>query len=272
MPARHTPPRSTFGYTPRVVGSIFDSEAFNRNLFFPSPRATPPPPGAHDLRVPVVWDVALHVRIHAGDDVRPVVLLFHGNGEVVADYDAFAARYAAAGADLAVVDYRGYGLSAGRPTLRACLSDSHAVLDAVASALPERPLVVMGRSLGSLCASELCRRPSARVRGYVFESGVADLGGVIRRRGITLEAPLSDEELDTFDPLRKLPRCTAPALVLHGEDDTLIPPSEARAAWDALGTPDKALVMLPGVGHNSVWMHPDYWAALARFVARVTGC
>jgi pimeloyl-ACP methyl ester carboxylesterase len=101
---------------------VFDSPEFNARLFFPRPDRGPPPPGARDLFVDVPG-ARLHLRWHtAATPARAVVLLFHGNGEVVADYDDLADHYAAAGAELVVVDFRGYGASTGVPTLRAAIA------------------------------------------------------------------------------------------------------------------------------------------------------
>lgn len=249
--------------------SIFDSDAFSSTLFFPRPRVSAPPPGARDLRVEVAPGVRLHVRLHEREGSLATVLLFHGNGEVVSDYDASADDFAEARADLAVVDYRGYGASTGSPTLRACLHDAHTVADAVIAATPGRPLIVMGRSLGSACAAELCQTARDAVLGYIFESGIADVDGVIRRRGIALSAPLSADDLATFSPLPKFARCATATLVLHGSDDTIIPPSEARMTFDAIAARDKALVVISGRGHNDVSLHPRYWSSIARFVAHL---
>src|SRR5438552_2806406 len=120
--------------------SILDSPELNARLFFPRADASPPPRGAADL-----YAGDWHVRRHAG--TGPTLLLFHGNGETVADYDGAAAAFARAGFTLAVADYPGYGLSRGAPTLRRLMTDAAAVADAV------KPDVIMGRSLGSACAN-----------------------------------------------------------------------------------------------------------------------
>lgn len=250
--------------------SLFDDPRFNASLFFPSPEALRPVAGARDLRVTVAPETRLHLRIHDAPGARAVVLLFHGNGETVSDYDGAAAGYArAAGASLAVVDYRGYGASDGRPTLRDCLHDAHPVLDAVLAAVGALPVVVMGRSLGGSCAAELCQRARPGVVGYIFESAPADVYGTVRRRGVVLDGPLPEADLAVFCPLRKLRRCETPALVLHGVEDGLIPPEEAQRTFEALATADKTRVLIPGRGHNDVSSHPRYWEALGAFVARV---
>lgn len=250
--------------------SLFDDPRFNASLFFPSRVPLRPVAGARDLLVEVAPGTRLHLRIHDAPEARAVVLLFHGNGETVPDYDDTASEYArAAHASLAVVDYRGYGASDGRPTLRDCLHDAHPVLDALTAAVGALPVVVMGRSLGGACAAELCQRARPGVVGYVFESAPADVYGTLRRRGIMLDGPLSEADLAVFCPLRKLRRCETPALVLHGAEDTLIVPEEAERTFEALATRDKTRVMIPGRGHNDVSYHPRYWEALGAFVTRV---
>ncbi|MEP7123972.1 MAG: alpha/beta fold hydrolase [Byssovorax sp.] len=251
------------------MDSIFDSPAFSSRLFFPRALTSAPPPGAIDELLAVAPGVRVHLRVHAAPSARALVLLFHGNGEVVADYDAAAADYAAVGARLAVVDYRGYGASSGVPTLRSALSDARVVL-AAARAASTLPLIVMGRSLGSACAAELAGALPP-LAGLILESGFTDLLGLVARRGVTLQSPLPSGDLAAFDPLPKLRASTTPLLVLHGALDTLIAPTEGRAAHDAAGTLDRRLVLVPGRGHNDVSAHPLYWASLRSFVEHVTG-
>lgn len=249
------------------MASIFDTREFNERLFFAQPDVSPTPPGARDELVEVALDIRLHVRVHPAPAASALVLLFHGNGEVVASYDDLAADYAAIGARLAVMDYRGYGASGGVPTLRTCLQDAGAVAAAV-RAMSDLPLVIMGRSLGSACAAELARRVPAPA-GVILESGFSDLHGLLRRRGTEHDGPLPADDLEAFEPLHKLRTGKAPLLVLHGANDTLIPPIEGIAAYDAAGTQDKRLVIIPDRGHNDVSFHPLYWEALRAWVAHL---
>ena len=244
--------------------SIFDRDEFNDRLFFPRPAAGPPPAGASD-RLVEVDGARLHVRVHAAPAASGTLLLFHGNGEVVADYDDVAARFARAGVALAVMDYRGYGQSTGTPALRTLISDARRVADVV------RPRVVMGRSLGGIAAHELYARPSAGMAGVILESALFDLPGLIRRRGLVPPASFTDAERATFEPATKLALGRLPLLVLHGERDELIALAEAREAHATAGTAeaDKALVVVPRRGHNDVSAGDKYWSALAEFIARL---
>jgi len=248
------------------VSSLFDSRDFNERLFFPRRDRSVPPEGSRELEV-VVGDATLHVRCYPPMPARPTVLLFHGNGEVVSDYDPQAEYFARAGANLAVMDYRGYGRSTGTPTLRSALEDAHRVVAEVRSAAP---VIVMGRSLGSACAADLYGASPEGVIGFIIESGFVDLDALIRRRGLTPPKELRPEDRTAFDPGRKLAKGRAPLLVLHGADDTMIAPDEARRIYAAAGTSQKELVIIADHGHNDVSMSPDYWAAISRFVGVVS--
>jgi pimeloyl-ACP methyl ester carboxylesterase len=247
--------------------SIFDRDAFTHSLFFARPDASEPPPGAED-RFVELGDVRLHVRCHTAASARCTLLLFHGNGGVVADYDGAAGRFAELGAALAVAEFRGYGMSSGEPTLRALIGDARPIADAV----PGAPLIVMGRSLGGAAAHELFARPTDRMAGVVLESAFYDLGGLIRRRGLAPPAAFTADELATFDPATKLPRGRLPLLVLHGARDTLIDPREAAAAHAAASAAaDRRIVLVPDRGHNDVSGGEAYWRALGAFIERVVG-
>lgn len=242
--------------------SLFDTVEFSSRLFFPRPDHSAPPRGAVDTMV-AVDGAQLHVRTHAAPEQARTLLLFHGNGEVVADYDEAGARFAAVGARLVVTDYRGYGASTGTPSLRTAISDARAVLDAVGG-----PVIVMGRSLGSACAIDLYAANLPRVVAVILESGSSDLAALVRRRGLPVPEPFDEADTAAFAALPKLARGRAPLLVMHGANDTLIAPREAEVAFEHAGSAEKRCVLVPDHGHNDLSASPTYWAALAAFLAR----
>lgn len=241
---------------------MFDTDDFNQRLFFPRPDRSEPGPNAVDHFV-AVPEGRVHLRQHRLPGAAARVLFFHGNGEVVADYDDLAPKFAQAGAELWVADYRGYGQSEGVPTLRNLISDAHLIAAAVGE-----PLVVMGRSLGSAAVAELMGNETVPLRGVIIESGAADYRGLISRRGLPVPSSFSEELSRTFDPLPKLRRGRAPLLVLHGTEDAIIDPGEARLTFATAGSPQsaKTLCLLEGHGHNDVMSAPKYWEALASFL------
>jgi alpha-beta hydrolase superfamily lysophospholipase len=253
--------------------SLLDHPGIARTIFFPRPHFVSPPPGARDVMIEVDPGVRLHARIHDAPSASAVVVLFHGNGEVVSDYDGAAPQFAQVGGTLAVVDFRGYGRSEGVPGLRDLVGDARPTLEGLLPHLAwtdgsSPPIVVMGRSLGSACAAEVARAVPQLLAGLVFESGFSDIAGVARRRGITVES-VAEADLAVLCPLRKLAHSRTPLLVLHGDGDTLIAPEEGRAAYEASGAEDKRFVLVPERGHNTISLHPLYWEELAAFLQRV---
>lgn len=246
-----------------MTSLLLDNADLIGRLFFPSDRHTPPPAGARDHFVSVPG-ADLHLRVHGG--AGPALLLFHGNGENVCDWDEAAPTFARRGVRLCVVDYRGYGLSTGTPTMRNVLDDAP-LIHAALTAIIEGPVVVMGRSLGSAPAWELAaQRPD--LLGVVIDSGFTDVDAFTRRRGIDPNT-LPAEERRVLERLPKITASHQPLLLLHGEGDRAIAITEAEAARTASAATDKTLVRLPGKGHNDLWSHPDYGQSLAAFLARV---
>ena len=118
--------------------TALDRSPLLRYVFYPRLDFTPCPEGAADLSVPVDEETSVSCRLYEGHPTWPWILLFHGNGEVVSDYDGIAPFYRQRRRNLAVAGYRGYGMSGGEPTLSALARDARAILKAVREALSQR--------------------------------------------------------------------------------------------------------------------------------------
>jgi hypothetical protein len=248
------------------MGSVFDSPQFNNNLFFPRPDRMAPPEGSDEIYVEVEPDIKIHIRRYPTPNARFSLLYFHGNGEIVSDYDEISKAFTYLGAEFIACDYRGYGRSNGQPTLRSVLQDAHKIYDFLkkeGKLLPK--LCVMGRSLGSASAIELCSHYS-EIDSCVIESGYADPIPLVERRGIRIDS-ISPEENELFNNSEKIKKVKCPLLIMHGQDDILIYPNEAELNYNQAGSESKGLQILEGVGHNDILMAPDngYFKCLQRF-------
>jgi pimeloyl-ACP methyl ester carboxylesterase len=201
------------------------------------------------------------------------VIFFHGNGELVADYQPWLARtLGKRGLNLLLAEYRGYGGSTGTPCLGGMLDDVDAILHA--AEVPAARVVAFGRSLGSIYALELAAR-HPDIAGLVLESALADPLERILLRVTPEELGVSRAQLEQavhaeLDHQGKLRRYGGPLLVLHGRNDSLVDVSHGKrlASW---GVPSRTrLVLLPDGDHNSVMKASwgEYWAAFDQFVDR----
>ena len=73
--------------------------------------------------------IKIGCRFHTKGFDHPSLLIFHGDGATVNDYDPFAPIFNEIGINLFVADYRGYGFSDGRPTMTNMVKDSHQIFE-----------------------------------------------------------------------------------------------------------------------------------------------
>ncbi len=231
---------------------LFMSLIEDRLLYFPLRRldATPADYGlrSEELR-PVASD---GVRLH-GWWVRSggerVVLLFHGNAGNISHRLERAKLFAERlGVDLFLVDYRGYGLSQGRPSEAGLYRDGLAIYDAARErGFPPERIVLLGESLGCAVALEVAlARPCA---GVALETPFLSVPALARRHYPFVPGFLIRSR---FDAASRIARATSPKLVLAAERDEIAPPSHARRLFE-LARPPKELFVIPGAGHNDTY-------------------
>ena len=107
--------------------SIFDSDEFNQNLFFPRLDNSVVPNRADDIFIKVEKNCNVHARCYKNSEAKFTILFFHGNGEIVSDYNGLAEHFIRFGCEFIVCDFRGYGRSEGVPTLKSTLIDASTI-------------------------------------------------------------------------------------------------------------------------------------------------
>jgi pimeloyl-ACP methyl ester carboxylesterase len=236
----------------------------------------------HDGRVEVEPGISVGYSLHLAEPQSPLILYFHGNGEIARDYDSIAPLYTGLGISLLVADYRGYGWSDGLPTASSLVHDAPSVFEALGQMLEEvggevpQRVFVMGRSLGSAAAIEVARHHQEAIAGLIIESGFAHTLRLLARLGVVPVLSRVEglenlgETQDVFANLAKIRQISLPTLVIHGQADMLIPASEGVALYEGSAAPDdeKRLVIIPGAGHNDLLVvgAATYFEAICDFV------
>lgn len=249
--------------------AILNHPLIGARYFFPM--HAPPTPGT--TLVPVEGGVLSCWRSAPADD-RPVLVHFHGNGELVHHWreGALADAVHAAGWSLFLAEYRGYGTSSGRPRLLSMLDDTPAIFEAVGVG-PER-IAVFGRSVGSIFAVDWVRR-YPQTAGLVLESGIFDVHERLALRVLPREVGASDEAhfkraCDArFDHGRILADYDAPCLILHAEQDDLVDIGHAERSAEAAKAP--TFVRFSAGDHNSILAvnQQAYRRALTAFLEKL---
>lgn len=234
------------------------------------------PPGAVDYRVQVDEGVGIVCRIHLAGIDCPNIIFFHGNGEIVSDYDPIGPMFTKAGMNLLAADYRGYGKSSGNPTVSTMLPDARVIFTELKEWLAQGgysgPLVVMGRSLGCVSALEIAAAFPDDFACLVIESGFATTMPLLLSLGVDVHR-LGINEADGFNNIQKIAGFTKPTFLLHASKDQIIPLSQATILHSHCGAKSKELQVVPGADHNTIIQITGklYFDAIRKFIDKATG-
>lgn len=202
---------------------------------------------------------------------RPTILFFHGNAQSVFEWCLIYEEFAPAECGLLLIDYPGYGKSTGKPSEEGLYAAGLASLEWLKSVggVPEERIVLFGKSLGGPVAAETAMH--CKPMGVVLESTFRSIPHVARKLlpMLPVDAILKTERYETSE---RVPRITAPVLVVHGKIDELIPFAEGEALFELAGEP-KDSYWVDGAGHNDVSMVAGaaYGARLRAWLDGISG-
>ncbi|HNY10478.1 MAG TPA: alpha/beta hydrolase, partial [Candidatus Wallbacteria bacterium] len=192
----------------------------------------------------------------------------HGNAENIS-----AAMYQSAysgnklGVNIFLYDYRGYGESTGSPSIGNFYSDAETAYNHFLNiaGVKKHKIIIYGRSLGGAAAVYLaskfdCYRlitesTFSSVRSHVWYNKV-----------LWAFYPFTPNYLPSVE---KAVSVKAPWLIIHGADDAEISVENAYILFDSKGLSTRRKYIVPGAGHNDLFMTagPDaYCARIAEFL------
>lgn len=189
----------------------------------------------------------------------PLVVMFHGNGELGDDYLPEAQALAMEGFAVLLPEYRGYGRSQGKPGRTGITEDAVYFVDQVAAdpRVDAARTVYIGRSLGGAVAADVARtRPPAAM---VLESTLTDMASMFRR--VLLPPFVVRHRYNTRTVLRDF---GGPVMIVHGTGDGVIHAGHGRKL--ARLRPD-AKFFQPDCGHYPSVTWPEYDSTLREFLA-----
>ena len=198
----------------------------------------------------------------------PVIIWCHGNaGNIVNRLDNLRFLFRR-NLSVFVFDYRGYGKSQDRrPSEEGLYLDAigaHDYLTRTRMINPER-LVVFGRSLGAAVAADLAvHKPAA---GIILESAFPSIEAVAKfyYGGLPVHWLLGAK----FRLIERVPALSLPKLMIHGDQDEIIPLELGRQVFDA-AKPPKSFHLITGARHNDTYHvgGASYFQVFADFAGR----
>lgn len=220
-----------------------------------------------DFKAPSTGDA---VRLHglwlaaAQPEGAPVLLYLHGARFDVRGSAPRIRRMQELGFSVLAVDYRGFGRSSkALPSEASAYEDARAAWNWLAAQYPQSRRYVFGHSLGGAIAVHLAGEVQHDAAGLIVEGSFPSIPDVVSsfKWGWLPVGPLITQRFEAGEEIGKL---TMPVLVVHGSEDTLIPPALGRALYDRAPEP-KRFVLVEGGSHHSTNTlgQPQYREALA---------
>jgi alpha-beta hydrolase superfamily lysophospholipase len=193
----------------------------------------------------------------------PTLLYSHGNEEDLKDSQPLYDELHADGLGVFAYDYPGYGVSTSTPnegsTQRAIMACWKHL---TASGIPASSIIITGRSVGS--------GPSVWLASQTEPAGLILISPFKSAFTTAFDLPFPLFPRDRFPNLERIRNFDRHLLVIHGEDDEVIPASHGRALVDACPSADRKFLGIPGAGHNDLFEigFEEFFPAIIDFAER----
>jgi len=247
-----------------------------RLMYFPDPAyVTPAQAGLSSVTEQAIATpdgarvLAWYGRAKAG---QPTILYFHGNAGSLETRSERIRKYMARGLGVFMMTYRGFGGSSGAPSEAANVADARLAFDALRRlGVPAGDIVVYGESLGTGVAVQVAAaRP---VAGLVLDAPYTSMVDLAR-----LHYPWIPGRwfmTDRYETRGHIGDVHVPLLVLHGEQDDIVPVAMGREIF-ALAHAPKTLKTFPGAHHDDHYRFGSYdvlyaWIAALRGAEQQSG-
>jgi len=211
-----------------------------------------------------------NMRIHGWyvphPEPRAVMLFLHGNGGNISHRLDKLSLFHELGLSVFIIDYRGYGMSTGKPSEQGTYADAEAAFQYLIKTrnLADKSVIIYGESLGAGVAAWLAGRhaPGALILESSFTS-IADIG-----RHYYPYLPVNLLTRIHYPILDRLKDIYCPLLVIHSPADEIIPFAHGQALYQAANEP-KFFLEISG-DHNSGFYTSGklYTDGLDRFIKR----
>jgi len=181
-------------------------------------------------------------------DSKKTILFFHGNAGNASGRFGDAVNLNNLGLNVLLVDYRGYGLSEGKPSEKGVYIDARAALKFLLEKknTKENQIVIYGRSLGSAVAVDLAQYKS--FAGVILVSPFTSGKDMASKSGLSFMKPFVGNPLDSY---KKIVNLKSPLLVIHGTKDRLVPFEMGKRLYQKAKVKKKFVPIL-NAGHNDL--------------------
>jgi uncharacterized protein len=214
--------------------------SFNYNYKFSTPFSIEEIPLGDGISLKGIW-------FKTEQSKRKLVLYFHGNSLNLARWGKEGDYFLNQGWDFFTYDFRGYGHSGGKMTLKTFQQDAVKVLEWALQHYTPENILIYGRSLGCAGATSISWRH--HFYGLILETPFNHLSCVFHKKAPGLYFNwMARDEISNVGGIEKTP---CKVLILHGLKDGVVPYS-CSVRLKAFLKPNDLFVTIPEGRHNNI--------------------
>jgi len=233
-----------------------------------------------DVYFPANDGTALHGWfLPAAGKAVGTILFLHGNAENISTHIGSVYWLPARGFNVFLLDYRGYGVSQGTPSLPGVQDDVDSALRILLTRqdVPADRIAVFGQSLGGAIAIYYVAHSRYRqqIRALVTESAFASYRQIAREKlavfwlSWPLQYPLSWTFSDAYNPSAAVAQISPiPLLIIHGDQDPIVPLHHGQRLFELAKEP-KQLWVVKGGGHIGAFQHQAYRDQFIAYLTKI---
>ena len=199
---------------------------------------------------------ALHFK---QENPRGIIVYYHGNAGDLSKWGQIASYFLQYNYEVLVMDYRGYGKSTGKLSEEALYKDAQLLYDKARELLPDRRIIVYGRSIGTPIAAYVASKNDPST--LILETPFYNFRKLVKQRAPYVPSGLLKYEFPTANFADDV-KCRI--VIIHGTDDGIVPYESGEQLYTVLPEEQRQMVKIKGGKHNDLFNFQEYRYAIGK--------
>jgi len=216
--------------------------------------------------------------LKSSSPAKGTVYFLHGNAQNISAHIHSVYWMPEQGYDVFMIDFRGYGLSTGKPTIPHVIDDINTGFLWLTKKVKKqkKPIFLLGQSLGaSLCICYVGGNEDVKkqLAGVILDAGFSNFQTIAREKlsqfWLTwpFQYPLSMLLTDKYNPEESIQHISpVPLLIMHSDEDKIVSSSHGKVLFKLAGSP-KFYIQTEG-NHISTFRYKAYRNEMLNFMER----
>ena len=239
-----------------------------KNIYHPTREISVTPESIGLKFEDIFFETDKHIKLNGWyvpcEGATSTVLFCHGNAGNISDRLDSINIFHNLGLNIFIFDYKGYGRSKGFPTEKGTYLDAMAAYNWIIleKKLDKDNIVIFGRSLGGAIAIDLAAKinKGLLISESTFTS-IVDIG-----KEIYPFLPIKYCAGIKYDNIQKIKNVKIPKLIIHSEDDEIVPFHHGERLFKAASSPKQFYKMRGGHNDSFTIMGKEYEEIIRNFI------